>query len=117
MGESRGHLTSAFFERLKVGRLEPIFLSWASCTNFRAKLCAKLPLDKIPKMWYNSNVVKGRGKDDGARKNLYRFTAIKKFFEEISKNPLTNLQKYDIIYMSRGERGLLPMTEREERKK
>lgn len=40
-----------------------------------------------------------------------------KIFEKIFKNPLTNRQKYGIIYMSRGERGLLPMAEREERKK
>ena len=40
------------------------------------------------------------------------FKKIKKFF----KNPLTNRFKCGIIYMSRGERGLLPMAEKENEK-
>lgn len=36
--------------------------------------------------------------------------------QENSKKLLTFLFKYDIIYVSRGERGLLPMTEKENKK-
>lgn len=90
------------FRRNEPGRRVP---SCAFCTLlviFPLKICAKLPLDIFPIVWYNIIVVKREGHCASQFEDVTRLCESPKLFEKVFQNLLTNYHFCGIIIMSRG---------------